>query len=697
MAENELPVAAAALAIAILALFVASLQILQAVFATARGLPNCDERVIGDWARYTKRRPKITQLRLEVQFEAPIIFLAPQTNTNNPMKKEAWQAKGTKESCEQIRIKWKDVVAHAQEEEDDPQSEPRSHGFGSSLKRARPDEEKPPESRALQRKGRKSKEPIHTVDNEQATWVWLLVAVQRMEAESKQWEQEHRGPDAPGFADPTLTVKIQAKRRSFDMNPAIKKPYATTTISHLAELAAVLGLYWKAFDRDGNQYRAEGNGYSLTGSRVADFGIVFVFEKTGRTVFEEKRIIPTSEVKELCFGRVPTLYRGRENREEDLDWQNPLMTSSGEGDLRVEILQLGSRDEIAETLTQIGCNVNTTLYVKEENKYSHAHLFSVTFEVIGMLARTLHIKDRSFRFLPNPTISRWDRDSLSLLRLMSEFTDLLESNHTDIKRFSKRYGDKIQAEMSKIGNILEEATRLKRELKPGRKFAYKDLNKLHEAIDWADEVLQAKEQTLVLDVIRCHLQEVLAAINHPSSAAGGAGNPTGSDAPSFGDLLETPPEKREHSFMNIYFHKILHRVVATNSSNQGGKDQEQVSREIYKDNEIKILSRRGTGMGSPADEAAAGEQSTSPGTSPTDAGPGLINKQRWPETESVRGTTKPTLESFVREHFQMQRLTIWYTLVFRMICWLTLHDFDKRDVQLPKSELMGNRQPVFIT
>ena len=39
---------------------------------------------------------------------------------------------------------------------------------------------------------------------------------------------------------------------------------------------------------------------------------------------------------------------------------------------------------------------------------------------------------------------------------------------------------------------------------------------------------------------------------------------------------------------------------------------------------------------------------------------------------------------------------IWCTLVFRMICWLMLHDFNKLDVQVPKSELLGSRMPVYV-
>lgn len=39
---------------------------------------------------------------------------------------------------------------------------------------------------------------------------------------------------------------------------------------------------------------------------------------------------------------------------------------------------------------------------------------------------------------------------------------------------------------------------------------------------------------------------------------------------------------------------------------------------------------------------------------------------------------------------------IWCTLVFRMIIWLMLHDFNKKDVQIPKAELHGSRLRVYI-
>ncbi|KAK2022322.1 hypothetical protein LX32DRAFT_668093 [Colletotrichum zoysiae] len=300
--DNEQLVAIAALVIAIAALIAAELQILQAIFASARGLPNCNEVVMGGWSKGTKIRPKFTQLRLELKFEAPIIFLTPPKNTKKPGTGEMWSAASTKESCNKNRLDYAKLF----------------QGSGS----------------------------------------------------------KDRERDSP--VEPTLAVMIQAKERSFDTVPAMKKPFATTTIPHLIELAAILGVYWKVFNRDNSQYRAEGNGYSLTGSRIPDLGIQLVFQKTGHTAFEARRVIPTSEVKELCFGRVSTLSRKKNNPDEDIEWQNPLMTSSGTG-ARLDILQLGSTKEIAETLTQVGCNGTTAFYYTEEKKHRHLSPASSVF------------------------------------------------------------------------------------------------------------------------------------------------------------------------------------------------------------------------------------------------------------------------------------------------------------------------------
>ena len=44
-----------------------------------------------------------------------------------------------------------------------------------------------------------------------------------------------------------------------------------------------------------------------------------------------------------------------------------------------------------------------------------------------------------------------------------------------------------------------------------------------------------------------------------------------------------------------------------------------------------------------------------------------------------------------------QRNTIWISLIFRMLCWLLLHDFDKADSKIVPSDLKGSRMPIFIS
>jgi hypothetical protein len=43
-----------------------------------------------------------------------------------------------------------------------------------------------------------------------------------------------------------------------------------------------------------------------------------------------------------------------------------------------------------------------------------------------------------------------------------------------------------------------------------------------------------------------------------------------------------------------------------------------------------------------------------------------------------------------------QRNSIWLALMFRMLCWLMLHDFDSTDTNLVDSDLKGNRMPIYI-
>jgi len=43
-----------------------------------------------------------------------------------------------------------------------------------------------------------------------------------------------------------------------------------------------------------------------------------------------------------------------------------------------------------------------------------------------------------------------------------------------------------------------------------------------------------------------------------------------------------------------------------------------------------------------------------------------------------------------------ERISLWVTLIFRMLCWFLLHDFDPEDVKIVPSNLRGSRILVYI-
>lgn len=184
--DREVYVSIVALAISLIALSATVLQVLQTYFASsAAGFARCGEKVMGEWGKYTRRKFKLSDLRFEVEFETPVIFLAPPNNVKGPILDEPiWYADGSKRSCEEMRTLLP---------EDDKQQQER----------------------------RSRKELIHTAENERASWVGLLTAVQKMEYESAEWQKRFY-LDNPGYQTPlkfeerTLAVAVQKKIKSWD-------------------------------------------------------------------------------------------------------------------------------------------------------------------------------------------------------------------------------------------------------------------------------------------------------------------------------------------------------------------------------------------------------------------------------------------------------------------------------------------------
>lgn len=357
--------AAAALVVSFVAFGATLMQCLQQYYASARGYTQCNDKVMGEWATTKTRHFSWKELRFEVEFDAPVIFVCPPGNPNGPVPAAPiHELDGTNDSLKQswtsLNMSQRDVY-----------------------------------------KNRSVKERIHTADNESASWTVLLSAIQCMEKESREWHTkqfdfdsppsdkafstQHKLPtQPPTLAEShTLVVAVQKKRKSWDTMPAnIMKPYATTTMCHLVEMLAALGVYWKVFDRRSDRYRAEGNGFMVLGERMSDLGLLFTFHLNGMSRFERNRVIPVDEIKELCFGWVPTIYRSTYDKRR-LGVPIDLFDLSS--------LRMGSLSEIAETLMIIGCNKNAINHYQglEGSNGRASHLFNCKYKSLPPRMYTL--------------------------------------------------------------------------------------------------------------------------------------------------------------------------------------------------------------------------------------------------------------------------------------------------------------------
>ncbi|AEO55753.1 hypothetical protein MYCTH_2299891 [Thermothelomyces thermophilus ATCC 42464] len=662
----------AALVISLVALLGTAAQVLQQYIASAAGYANCGENVMGKWHESKKRKFRPTELRFEVRFQTPVIFVCPTNNLRGPiMGQPICFVDGTKESL----VKTRAMLAN--------------------------DEER-------QRRSQESR--VHTADNERASWVVLLSHLQTMENESAEWQKEHYKlnwpyrPSPVTFQQHTLAVALQPKERSWDTMPAgVKKPYATTTICHLLEIAAMMGIYWKEFDRSRDRYRAEGNGYLLTGVNVPDLGVMFTLQVTGKSKFRENRVIPVDEVKELCCGFVSTLFRESKDPRR-IEFPNEDTNDMG-------FLQLGSMDEIAETMVQIQCNTDTANYFRSREA-KHRHLFPVPFELLGMLGKTLHIRDSGFRMLPNPTPYRWDKKFFNLRRLVKEYRNRIsDTDALDLPPNAQI--QKLETVAKELVDALSEDMKSKT---PGNSLPL--LSKLHEVLDQCDDFLKKCDRDLVRMVLREHFQEVMRLINEKSTAESGhdirSVNGGGGDkrrAEHFDELTAANPEQRQEAFMELYFFKVL-RHVKTEAVKWYCRRRQttQYAPSMHsREPSVKDIDSDSGAKGCTASAPSARPTTTTPASSPppgptTPPVPRLqkqesgqqrdklqvtIQVSSGPGPNSDDGNNIPLMES--------KAAAIWCTLVLRMLCWLLLHDFDKKDVQeFPKSELLGSRLPVYI-
>ncbi|PHH62303.1 hypothetical protein CDD81_7291 [Ophiocordyceps australis] len=657
--DNELIVAVVALVVSFVALSATFMQVLQQYYASASGYSQCNDKVMGKWADSKTRRFSWKELRFEVHFDTPVIFVSPPDNESGPIDEAPiFFLNGSSESL--AETKTFDKMNLRQEYKD-----------------------------------RTVKEQIHTADNERASWHVLLYAIQRMESKSRQWQEgqyqeitSSSDGDNASLRRPlslrqghTFTVALQRKRRSWDTMPAsVSRPYATTTMCHLIEIVAALGIYWKEFDRRHDRYRAEGNGFMVLGERLSDLGLIFSFEIYGECYFQRNRVIPEDHVKELCFGNAATIYREKSDMRR--------LRALGEEGPTLNSLQLATRAEIAETLTVIGCNRNTVQYYLGANSRT-SHLFPLSFELLGMLSRTFQIDDTYFTYIPNPTPDRWDGNSVSLVKVLEAYQ--IQANNYRLEM--ARNGVIFDCFASHIQTILGQQEFLQSCEEAAAARDPRLLKALHAALDDADEILTAKpKQTpgppslptaetmnvrecmarreLVQDVLRSHFQEILRLLNHHDDTPHGGSS-------IFDAIDEASPDERQHRFMEGYFQTMSSHFSGDNARNLGNHSMPGPRANLQ------------ATSGNIATDTA--QTSTAERMDPFEVADGPNEHGEDATQEGGLGGCRTRLAEIA-----VSRGDVWCVLIFRMICWLMLHDFNKQDVQIGKSELLGSRMPVYI-
>ncbi|KAF5027123.1 hypothetical protein F66182_749, partial [Fusarium sp. NRRL 66182] len=283
----------------------------------------------------------------------------------------------------------------------------------------------------------------------------------------------------------------------------------------------------------------------------------------------------------------------------------------------------------------------------------HSHLFPVPFEILGMIGEVLHVKDTVFRVIPNPVCFYWEPATFSLSTLLYEFITSLKSlranDEIEGSEQVTRILDWADGNETRLPALRSSSTldMMSEDVKGSR--LVRELNHLRAGIEVCDDYFRGTKHSMIQKVLRVHIQEVLSLLNSQSDERSTRDSRRNDDTMDGGDIPMTindldsaPPGDKEGLLIDLYVGTIRRNVVRI------VREQDSIS----KQRRARRASIDGRG---------------------TDAAP-----------------KKPTIitELAINE--------AWLTLMFRMLCWLQLHDFHKMDIQLSKSEAYASRIPVYI-
>lgn len=322
-----------------------------------------------------------------------------------------------------------------------------------------------------------------------------------------------------------------------------------------------------------------------------------------------------------------------------------------------------------------------------------------------MLAKPMYIEDTYYRYLPNPTTYSWNKKNFSLPKLILEFHRAV--NDDDIAPETDHLVQ-LQKWVYDVAKHLE----TKKAWRDDSVFPMTLLRALHEAIGKCDKYLKDEGSDLVSLVIREHVQEVMRLLNAHSSSNSGGDSGDESTFPSresqtFDQLNSAGPEEKQQKFMDIYFTTVA-QAVTRNSHEVLRKKHSTKYVHSPSQSRVDLRDVGAAADSSGADDATIVRESVGSELS----GANLNEKADAAEVQAQQARISPPPQLLLtpghREEgmARLKRMSttlhdqltgnVWCTLVFRMLCWLLLHDFHKKDVQISKSELYGSRLPVYI-
>lgn len=351
-------IATATTAVALYAFFIALGQLLGQYYATPEGYRRCQTSVMGPWAKRTRLRWRWDQFRFETLFTTPQIFLTAFHVDQNQQRIATFL---TDDSIEYIS--------------GSPESRIRT------LSVPQDGEEK---------------------SSELACWLPLLGSLHENEWELQRYGcyyDQHLLSGYPNARGQLVGPVLRFKEMSWDsLPPGTERPFAVTTVSDIAIIVRRLGMSWEAFNPEGGNMRAQGNGHGIFSTSATSSGLVMQYTHLeGSVTFTDKSIFPNVSTLSKAELYIPT-------READMMGFGIL---PGCDSLIVPYFKVGTTAEVYVTMDKLDSTHKASTQLRDVNRLLvgkwDAHCMYGFSDIIALAAPMIRRRHSTIVRVPMPT------------------------------------------------------------------------------------------------------------------------------------------------------------------------------------------------------------------------------------------------------------------------------------------------------